>query len=236
MDHAAIQALIRQADLPELPSSVLEGLTEYGRLLVEWNQRVNLTRITEEKDIWIKHFIDSLLITRYFSLPADSTLIDIGTGAGFPAVPLKLLQPDIHITLLDSLQKRILFLQALCDALRLEANCLHARGEDAAHQPTHRESYGIATARAVAALPVLAEYCLGFVKVGGVFLALKGPELAEELAAAQSAIGKMGGAVEDIKEYSLPDGSRRSLIIIRKSGPTPPHLPRSQAKMAKAPL
>lgn len=208
----------------------------YANLLEEWNRVMNLTAITGPEDTVHRHFIDSLLLCRAFALPAGASVIDVGTGAGFPGLPLKLYRPDLRLTLLDSLQKRLNFLEAVCTATGCEAKRIHARAEDAGREPALRESYDIACARAVAALPVLCEYCLPFVKKGGVFIAMKGPGLEEELAAAQKALRVLGGKLESTHAFTLPDGSERRIAVIRKTKPTPPAYPRPAAKMKKQPL
>ncbi len=222
----------------QLPFSVelAEKLDRYAEMLVDWNGKVNLTAITEPDDIVVKHFADSLLLLKALEIPKEANLIDVGTGAGFPSIPVCLARPDLKLTLLDSLQKRISFLEELCHSLSLSALCVHARAEEAGRQPEFREKFGIATARAVANLRELAEYCLPFVKVGGVFAALKGYEVDEELAAAQYAIGQLGGEVESVQRFHLREDASRSIVVIRKVRPVSAKFPRISAKMKKAPL
>ncbi|MDR1563792.1 MAG: 16S rRNA (guanine(527)-N(7))-methyltransferase RsmG [Oscillospiraceae bacterium] len=217
-------------------ADMLPKFQRYGELLAEWNEKINLTAIKEPKEVVIKHFIDSLALLRYVELPENSRLIDVGTGAGFPGVPIKIVRPDVNLTLLDSLNKRISFLQALTQELGAEAQCLHARAEEGGRLPKLRESFDIATARAVANLRELSEYCLPFVKIGGAFAVMKGSEIEEELAAAQSAIKLLGGSVESVNLLELPDSSKRSIIIIRKIGKTPEKYPRQSAKIKKNPI
>lgn len=208
----------------------------YAETLVEWNKVMNLTAITDPQEIIVKHFLDSLLLFRACSLPENASLIDVGTGAGFPGLPAKIYRPDLHVTLLDSLQKRLNFLEAVCKKTGAEAKRIHARAEDAGREPALRENYDISCARAVAALPVLCEYCLPFVRVGGCFIAMKGPGLEEELQAAGRAIRTLGGKLESTAAFTLPDGSERRIAVIRKTAPTPKAYPRPAAKIKKSPL
>jgi 16S rRNA (guanine527-N7)-methyltransferase len=217
-------------------ADMLQKFQRYGELLAEWNEKINLTAIKEPQEVVIKHFIDSLALLDYVELPPSARLIDVGTGAGFPGVPIKIVRPDIKLTLLDSLNKRISFLQVLTQELDVETECLHSRAEDGGRVPKLRESFDIATARAVAKLRELSEYCLPFVKTGGVFAVMKGSEIEEELAAAQSAIKLLGGSVESVNLLELPDSVKRSIIIIRKINKTPEKHPRQSAKIKKNPI
>lgn len=215
-------------------------LDTYAALLVEWNEKMNLTAITEPHDIVVKHFADSLAALLH--LPkGEFSLIDVGTGAGFPGIPLAILRPDMKLTLLDSLNKRLLFLQEVCDKVGVSAATVHARAEDAARESAYREKFDVATARAVAALPALAEYCLGYVKVGGKFLALKGPDAGDEIAAAKPAIGQLGGRLGEVCPFELPANAAgecdgRTIVCVDKIKPTPPAFPRRGTKIAKNPL
>lgn len=208
----------------------------YAQLLVEWNEKMNLTAITEPEAITVRHFLDSVSLLTAVELPQGASLIDVGTGAGFPAVPLKIVRNDLNVTLLDSLQKRLNFLDEVSTALSLPMKTVHARAEEGGRQKALREQFDVATARAVAALPVLAEYCLPYVKVGGCFVAMKGPDCAEEIAAAKNAIGQLGSKIESTREETLEDGSGRTLIVIRKMKETPAAYPRQSAKISKKPL
>jgi len=231
------EELVRAAGILEIPLTPeqLEQFETYYRLLIEWNGRVNLTAITTPKDAAVKHFADSLLLTKAVELPQGGRLADIGTGAGFPSVPAAILRPDLRLTLVDSLNKRIRFLEALSAALGLNAACLHGRAEELGRTKL-RETQQVVTARAVAHLGTLAEYCLPFVEVGGVFAALKGPEIEEELMESEKAIRILGGELEEICRFTLPDGSRRSILRIRKISQTPTGYPRASAKIAKSPI
>lgn len=210
-----------------------EKFSRYCGLLQEWNQKMNLTAITDDWGVAVKHFVDSVLPLTLWELPAGASLVDVGTGAGFPAVPMKLLRPDLGITLLDSLQKRLRFLQTLCGELEVEAELLHHRAEDAGRTLEHRERYDVATSRAVAGLGLLAEYCLPLVRVGGLFLALKGSAGPQEAKTGEKAVALCGGAIRAVKEYTLPGGDPRTLIAVEKVAPTPAKYPRTSQKIAK---
>ncbi|MBQ9083297.1 MAG: 16S rRNA (guanine(527)-N(7))-methyltransferase RsmG [Clostridia bacterium] len=194
----------------ELTDTQLAQFDLYATLLVEWNQKMNLTAITDPEGIVVKHFLDSLSFLRYVKPPKNASLIDVGTGAGFPAVVLKIARPDLRITLLDSLNKRLLFLQEVSRQLHLPMTTVHARAEEGGRNPQLRQKFDFATARAVAALPVLSEYCLPFVKKGGAFVAMKGPGGETELTDAQKAIRTLGGKHEETHLHTLEDGSSRT--------------------------
>lgn len=224
----------------EVDDLLAQRLDIYARLLVEWNEKMNLTAITEPNAIVIKHFVDSLTVSRY--LPEGPVaLVDVGTGAGFPGVPLALYRDDIQLTLLDSLNKRLLFLKEVCTALGLPATLVHARAEEAGRQPAYRERFDVATARAVAALPTLCEYCLPLVKPHGRFIAMKGPDGDQEGRKAREAIRLLGGELVQTVSLSLPaptgeEREERRLLMIDKTHPTPTKYPRPSAKIAKQPL
>lgn len=220
----------------ELPQAAPEKLDKYAELLVEWNEKMNLTAITEPRDIVFKHFVDSLLLLKAVELPQGATLIDVGTGAGFPSMPVKIAREDLKVTMLDSLQKRLNFLSEVNDQLNLDCTFVHSRAEDGGKQKNLREKFDFATARAVANLRDLAEYCLPYVKVGGCFVSLKGPGAEEEVKEAKNAIATMGGKVEKIISFELPDDGIRNIVVIRKISQTPPQFPRTAAKMAKKPI
>ena len=220
----------------DLSPGMLRDFAQYAQLLDEWNQKMNLTAITEPHEVAAKHFLDSLLLLKAVEIPQNASLIDVGTGAGFPGVPVKIARPDLAVTLLDSLNKRIGFLTALSAALGQHNTMIHGRAEELGQHPSHREQYFLATARAVAPLWVLCEYCLPFVRVGGVFAALKGGAVEREADQAASALVCLGGGLEEIRGFTLPDGSARSIVVIRKRSQTPPKYPRSFAKITKTPL
>ena len=235
IEKTSFERLFKQAQL-NVTDEQYKRLDTYAKMLIEWNKKVNLTAITSSDDIAQKHFLDSVLPFSLFEIKKGVKLIDVGTGAGFPSCPLKIFRKDIQITLLDSLNKRIKFLEALSDELYLNAECIHGRAEEIAHNEDYREKYDIATARAVATLPVLCEYCLPFVKIGGYFLALKGKNSEEEVLSAKNAINVLGGEINKIFDYSLPNGDKRTLIVIKKISQTPSKYPRNKGQMTKKPL
>ncbi len=210
----------------------------YYRLLMEWNQKMNLTAITEPHEVAVKHMIDSLSAFDEDDFPENAAIIDVGTGAGFPGIPLKIFRPDLRLTLLDSLNKRISFLQAVVDALQLEqAVCVHGRAEEAARKKEYREQYDIAVSRAVARLSVLSEYCLPFVKKGGVFLALKGMKYQEEMEEAEKAVKALGGGEMKARAVHLPSlEDKRAVISVRKLSATPKIYPRKAGTPERNPI
>ncbi len=210
-----------------------EKYDRYAQMLCAWNENINLTAITDPEGIAIKHFFDSVFPFFTVGIPRDSTLIDIGTGAGFPGCAVKIWRDDIKLTLLDSLQKRITFLAQLSDSLGLGATCLHARAEELGRNGEFRERFDFATARAVANLSDLCEYCLPFVKQGGSFIALKGSDAKQEIDSAAGAIELLGGKLSLVKEYTLPNGDGRTLVVIDKVKATDEKYPRTGAQMKK---
>lgn len=218
----------------ELDENMSNAFLLYADMLLDWNQRINLTAITSPDEIVIKHFLDSLTIIPYI-LEQNISLIDVGSGAGFPGVPLKIVRPDINLTLLDSSRKRVDFLQALSDKLEMDNTCLHNRAEDYA-RTTGRERYDYVVARAVAPLAKLCEYCIPFVNVGGCFLACKGPGIEDEVSQSENTIAILGGRLQKSASFELPDGSHRCIIVIKKISQTPTQYPRNAAKILKIPL
>ena len=214
----------------------LEKYYEYMNILLEENKNINLTAITDKKEFITKHFIDSLTILEY--IPDNSKLIDVGTGAGFPGIPLNLSNKSIKITLMDSLNKRINFLNKVIVELQLEKiDAIHSRAEDLAKLNEFREKYDIATSRAVASLNVLVEYLLPFVKVGGYCICMKGSNIEEEINNSKKAIEILGGKVEKVVEKTLPNTDiKRNIIIIKKIKPTPNKFPRKAGTPVKEPI
>lgn len=214
----------------------IEKFYTYMQELIEWNNKMNLTAITEPKEIIMKHFVDSLTILNY-TKDKDS-LIDIGTGAGFPGIPLKIMNDNIKITLLDSLNKRLIFLEDIIEKLNLKnILTLHSRAEDAGLNSSYREKYDVAVSRAVAPLNVLLEYMVPMVKVGGICICMKGNNGTEEIKNAQNAIKELGVKIEEIKEFKLPDTDIiRSIIVLKKEKSTSSKFPRKAGIPVKKPL
>ena len=235
IDLTRAQSLFSEHQI-SLSLSQLEQLDRYAQLLVEWNQKMNLTAITDPEGFLIKHFLDSILPFTLVPLPQGALLIDVGTGAGFPAIPLLIWRPDLQITLLDSLKKRLTFLEAALSTCGLAAQVIHSRAEDGGRRPDLREQFDLATARAVANLRELSEYCLPYIKPGGMFYALKGGDAAAEIRGAEKAIHLLGGRLGESISYSLPDGSGRTLVCVKKISQTSTKYPRNAARMAKSPL
>lgn len=221
----------------ELDDKQIKQFIDYKDMLLEWNEKMNLTAITDEKEVILKHFVDCLVICSGAKL-SGKKIIDVGTGAGFPGVPVKIACPDIDITLLDSLNKRITFLNKLKNKLGLEkVDCVHMRAEDGGADKNLRESFDFCISRAVANLAVLSEYCLPFVKVGGSFISMKGPDVEEELNEAKKAIKVLGGEVVEVKKVVIPETDiTHSLIVIKKVKATPSKYPRKAGKAKKEPI
>lgn len=215
-----------------LSQSQHAAFSTYQCQLVGTNQYMNLTAITEDTAVWKKHFLDSCLPFQWITLPEGASVIDVGTGAGFPGIPMRIFRSDLQVTLLDSLKKRVHFLETVCDALQMPMQCVHDRAELAGKKAAFREQYDVACARAVAALPILCEYCLPFVKVGGIFFALKGPN--EIAAAAAEQIAMLGGAIKTVHPYELDQEDARQLIVIQKISATPKQYPRTAKQLQKA--
>jgi 16S rRNA (guanine527-N7)-methyltransferase len=227
-DYGLLRNALEEIGLNSVTTGQQEQFMAYRRLLLEWNEKMNLTAITEPREILLKHFADSASVAVY----AGDSILDVGTGAGFPGVPMKILCPDSHLTLLDSLNKRITFLGALVAALGLDdVEFLHSRAEDAARTGL-RESFDTVVSRAVASLPALAEYCLPFVKPGGRFIAMKGSEPEDEIAAAEKLITTLGGGKIEVKCVTIPfTDITHSLVIVEKLLSTPEKFPRRGKKI-----
>lgn len=219
-----------------LTENQYEQFQKYFELLAEWNEKMNLTAITDESGVALKHFADSLSLLNFVDIPQNSSLADVGTGAGFPGVVLKIARPDIKLTLIDSLNKRLVFLGEVCAQLGIEAELIHSRAEDGARDEKLRESFDFAVSRAVARMNALSEYCLPYVKVGGAFCAMKGAQANEEFKESLNAINTLGGKLEKKYFFELPEnGGERAIAVVRKVKNTPQKYPRQSGKIkAKA--
>lgn len=220
----------------EIDDEAADRFDKYAQMLVETNKTLNLTAITEPDEIVSKHFVDCLSVFKFVDFPEGAKVIDVGTGAGFPGVVLLIARPDLNITLLDSTKKRLSFVESVVRELRLTADIVHMRAEEAGKAGSYRERYDIALARAVANMQTLSEYCLPFVKTGGVFAAMKGAKAAQELAAAQGAVRKLGGEIIKSEEFTLPVCGERTILKVKKISQTPPKYPRPSAQISKKPL
>lgn len=216
-----------------LTETQLSQFAAYSALLKEWNQKMNLTAITDDDGISVKHFLDSILPLYHLEIPQNISVADIGTGAGFPGIPLKILRPDWNLTLVDSLNKRITFLETVVKELGLShVTCIHGRAEELGRDNKYREKFDLVTSRAVANLRVLGEYCLPLVKQGGQFLALKAEGVDEELADAKPMLGTLGGGKAQVIAAPLPESDMvRKLVVIPKEKATPPQFPRRANKI-----
>ncbi len=214
----------------ELTDKKYDQFIKYYELLVEWNSKINLTAITEFEDVFIKHFYDSLCLVKGIEL-SNQSLLDVGSGAGFPSIPLKIIFEDLDITIIDSLNKRIKFLDSLTKSLNIDVRLIHGRVEE--HK--FKNHYDIVTARAVSNLRVLTELCLPFVNVGGLFIALKGPKYKEELEESKNAVKVLGGKLLKTLEYEV-DNQKRALVLINKITNTEKQYPRIYGKIKSKPL
>ena len=212
------------------------SLDSYRELLLLWNEKMNLTGITDTREVNIKHFIDSLLVLQKDWIPANAHVVDVGSGAGFPGLPLAIVREDLRVVYADSLMKRLKFLDEVIGKLDIKQNeTVHGRAEDLGRHMDHRERYDVAVARAVASMDVLAEYTLPFVRPGGCLIAWKGPRAMDEIRAAEGAIQKLGGSIGDIHALSVHD-MERVLVRIDKVKPTPSRYPRKPAAIRQKPL
>ena len=216
----------------EIQDDKAEKLVRLCDFMVEYNKNVNLTSITEFSEVVVKHFVDSVLPFFMVGISEGSSFIDVGTGAGFPALPLLIVRPDLKGTWCDSLNKRCVYLEKACAEVGITAEIIHARSEELGRKK--RECFDFSTARAVAAMPVLAEYCVPFVRVGGSFIALK--SVNEDISVVEGAISKLGGQIQKITDYTLPNGDSRRLAVIKKISQTPTKFPRSSSNISKKPL
>lgn len=233
---------ILEKGLKELQININEEQTDYFLryflLLEEWNQKINLTAIKEPEEVAVKHFLDSLAAGQYVDFQKGQKLLDLGTGAGFPGLIFKIFKQDLTVTLVDSVQKKVNFLKQVINELELgKTEALHIRAEELGQNFLYRRNYQIVTARAVASMAVLAEYCLPLLTQGGTFYALKGPNFQEELKEAEYAIKLLGGRLQEVIEYKLPvTADQRTLIMITKEKETPREYPRKSGLPVKKPL
>ncbi|MFJ7935437.1 16S rRNA (guanine(527)-N(7))-methyltransferase RsmG [Sporosarcina sp. NPDC096371] len=211
---------------------------KYFKLLVEWNEKMNLTAITDAPSVYLKHFYDSISAAFYIDLTGKKTICDVGAGAGFPSIPLKICFPDLEVTIVDSLNKRISFLETLAEELQLKhVHFVHARAEDFGQNPMYREKFDIVTARAVARLSVLAELCVPLVKQGGIFISMKGAAAENELADAQKSLSILGAIIKEEHSFKLPiENSDRNIFVFDKEKKTPKKYPRKPGVPNKTPI
>ena len=229
-----------KSDAEKLGLSIDDGkimqFQKLAELLVEQNKTMNLTAITDPDGIAVKHFADSISVLTATEFAENARVLDVGTGAGFPGIPLLIMRPDLDLTMLDSTAKKLKYVANTVEELGLSANVLHTRAEEAGQSKEYRETFDIVCSRAVAALNVLCEYCLPFVKVGGYFVAMKAAKAQEEIDGAKAAIKLLGGKIVEEKSFKLSDGGERNIIIIKKISHVPPKYPRVSAQIAKKPL
>lgn len=238
MSRVSFEQLLAEKGLV-LTNFQQDQFQRYYEELISWNEKINLTAITDREEVFMKHFYDSLSISFFCSMNKTDCLIDIGSGAGFPSLPLKIVFPHIHITIVDSLKKRISFLEHLTKCLSLShVTCVHSRAEDAARLPDLRDQFDIATARAVAKLNVLNELCLPFVKPGGQFIAMKGSKVEEESSQADRSLRELRGQLAAVQPFTLPsdEEAMRHLFFVKKLGATPKKYPRKAGTPQKSPL
>lgn len=226
---------IKQFDI-NADESAFSRLDKFAEMLIETNKSFNLTAIKEPDDVTVKHFADCLAIFKYADIPENAKMIDVGTGAGFPGLVLKLFRPDIQMTFLDSTKKKLGFIENVLNECCVCGEILHMRAEEAAQLSKYREKYDFATARAVAALPVLSEYCLPFVKLGGTFISMKSVESNEEISEGKKAISILGGNIKEDIVFDLVENMPRRIIMIKKNSQTPTKYPRPSAQISKKPI
>lgn len=235
LNRALLEETVRPFGV-ELRDDAFRRLDKYAELLAETNKHFNLTAITEPDEVTIKHFADCLSLFGVAQFPENASVIDVGTGAGFPGLVLKLYRPDLQVAFLDSTKKKLGFIETVLSEVSLTGETVHLRAEEAGRRPQYRQKFDFATARAVSDLRNLAEYCLPLVKVNGLFLAMKSAAADEEIAAARSALELMGGTIEENRVFNLVENTERRVVLVRKISQTPPKYPRPSAKIAKNPL
>ncbi len=236
MSRIDLTALIREAADVGIDERCAERLSVYSALLREYNQKVNLTAVTDEREIVIKHFADSLALTRFVDLPEGARLADVGTGAGFPGMALLIARPDLDVTLFDSVDKKLEFLRLLSAQLGLSPRIVHVRAEDAGRDPGYRGSFDLVTARAVAALPTLCEYCVPLVRVGGIFAPMKAELSDDERTRGVRAAQALGCELSRDERYEIAGAGKREIPVFTKTKNTPSRFPRPTAQIKKNPL
>ncbi len=229
--------IFKSSDL-ECTAGQVEKFEIYKNMIQEWNQKINLTSITEDVEIYMKHFVDSIIVKNYFDMESVDKMIDVGTGGGFPGIPLKIVRESMEVTLLDSLNKRIIFLGEVVEELGLDhVSLIHGRAEDFGSNEEYRDQYDLSISRAVAPLNILSEYCIPFVRVGGCFISMKSGHVDKEIEESKKALEILGGRIRETVKYQLPGtGISRSIIIIEKYRETPDKYPRKAGKPTKKPL
>ncbi|PLR94034.1 16S rRNA (guanine(527)-N(7))-methyltransferase RsmG [Bacillus sp. T33-2] len=237
MNAEKFQSMLAEKGIT-LSQRQMDQFDQYYHTLVEWNEKMNLTAITEKPDVYLKHFYDSITAAFYFDFNQPFKICDVGAGAGFPSIPIKIAFPELRVTIVDSLNKRISFLEHLAKTLELSnVSFIHDRAETFGKNPDHREQYDIVMARAVARMSVLSELCLPLVKPGGVFIAMKGVQGKEELEAGRKAIDVFGGKIAEVHSFKLPvEESERNILILKKQKPTPKQYPRKPGTPNKMPI
>ena len=235
LNKALFYETIKSFDI-NVDDSTFARLDKYAEMLIETNKSFNLTAIKEPDDVTVKHFADCLAIFKYVDIPENAKIIDVGTGAGFPGLVMKLFRPDIQMTFLDSTKKKLGFIENVLNECGVSGEILHMRAEEAAQLSKYRENFDFATARAVAALPVLSEYCLPFIKIGGTFISMKSAESNEEISEGKKAKSILGGNIQENIVYDLVENMPRRIIKIKKNSHSPTKYPRPSAQISKKPI
>ncbi|SHI37082.1 16S rRNA (guanine527-N7)-methyltransferase [Dethiosulfatibacter aminovorans DSM 17477] len=232
-----LEEMLKSSDL-DCTSEQVDKFELYKTMIQEWNKKINITSITEDEDIYMKHFVDSIIVKNHFDMESVDKMIDVGTGGGFPGIPLKIVNEKMDVTLLDSLNKRIIFLEEVVKSLGLQnVSLIHGRAEDFGVNEDYREKFDLSISRAVAPLNILSEYCIPFVKVGGCFISMKSGDVEKEIEDSANALDLLGGRIRNIVKYRLPGTDiSRSIIIIEKYRETPVKYPRKAGKPTKKPL
>lgn len=235
MNRDYLIELLNQEDF-EFDKKVIDRFEIYCDFLLEYNQKVNLTAIKDPDEVIVKHFIDSVMVLKHSEISVNSKIADVGTGPGFPAIPMLIMRNDLDFSLIEATKKKLVFIEQLLEKLNFSANLLHLRGEEAGKMPQYREKFDFVTARAVANLRELSEYCLPLVKIGGKMISMKGNLSEEELEMSNKAIKLLGGKIENKVQYSLPNSDNRTIITIEKIKNTPNTYPRTSALISKKPI